>query len=105
MRRRLSYRPGRTLSSRGDTALETVAAGLLGEFAADEDETAMARLAVLPGPLVIALQHHVHALKHIAVVVVAEGQNPLRAQDLLALAGDQILQPRHEFCRIERFVR
>ena len=34
-------------------------------------------LAVLPGPLVIAFQHHVHALKHIAVVIVAEGENAL----------------------------
>ena len=84
--------------------LEAVADGLLRQFAADEDEAALARLAVLPGPLMIALQHHVHALKHVAIVIVAEGQNSLRAQDLLALAGDQVLQPRHEFGGIERLV-
>src|ERR1700694_2027736 len=105
MRWRPNCRPDRTLSSRGDTALETVADDLLRQFAADEDETALARFAVLPGPLVIALEHHVHALKHVTVVIVAERQNSLRAQNLLALAGDQVLQPRHEFGRIERLVR
>src|ERR1700730_11869826 len=100
-----SYRRDLTLSSRGDTALKTVTDGLLGQFAADEDEAALARFAVLPGPLVIALQHHVHALKDIAVVIVAEGENSLRAQNLLALAGDQVLQPGHELGGIERLVR
>ena len=61
-------------------------------------------LAVLPLPLMIAFQHHVHALEHVAVVIVGEGQDALRAQDLLALAGDEVLQPRHEFGRIERLV-
>src|ERR1700738_1580221 len=105
MRWRPNCRPDQTLSSRGDTALETVADRLLGQFAADEDEPALARFAVLPGPLVIALEHHVDALKHVAVVIVAERQNSLRAQNLLALAGDQVLQPRHEFGGIERLVR
>src|ERR1700730_8177654 len=105
MRWRPNCRPDRTLSSRRDTALKTVADRLLGQFAADEDETALARLAVFPGPLGIALEHHVHALKHIAVVIVAEGEDALRAQDLLALAGDQVLQPGHEFGGVERLVR
>src|ERR1700722_20812229 len=64
----------------GDALLEAVADGLLGQFAADEDETALARLAVFPGALVIAFQHHVHALEHIAVVVVAERHDALRVQ-------------------------
>ena len=84
---------------------KAVADHLLGQFAADEDETALARLARFPGALVIALQHHVHALKDIAIVIVAEGQNAFRAQDLLALARDQVLQPRHELGRVERLVR
>src|ERR1700722_8463072 len=104
MRWRLSQ-PDRTLSSRGDTARKTVADDLLRQFAADEDQTAFARLARLPGALVIALEHHVHALEDIAVVIVAERQNPLRAQYLLALARDQVLQPGHEFGGIERLVR
>src|SRR6476646_6068550 len=95
-------RPGRTLSSRGDTALKTVADRLLRQFAADEDEAALARFALLPGPLVITLQHHMHALKDIAVVIVAEGKNPFLAQNLLALAGDEVLQPGHELGGIER---
>src|ERR1700728_1985821 len=89
----------------GDALLEAVADGLLGQFAADEDQTALARLAVFPGALVIAFQHHVHALKDVAIVVVTEGENSLRAQDLLALAGDQVLQPGHEFGGVERLVR
>jgi len=48
-----------------------------GNSRADEDKTALARLAVLPRPLVIALEHHVHALEHVTVVIVAEGQMPL----------------------------
>src|ERR1700688_3439958 len=104
MRLRLSQ-PDRTLSSRGDTARKAVADDLLRQFAADEDQTAFARLARFPGALVIALQHHVHTLEDIAVVVVAERQNPLRAQNLLTLAGDQVLQPWHEFGSIERLVR
>src|SRR6476659_6816199 len=98
-------RRDRTVSSRGDTALKAVADGFFGQFAADEDETALARLAVFPGALVIAFQHHVDALKHIAVVIVAEGQDALRAQYLLAFAGDQVLQPGHELGGVERLVR
>src|SRR6267154_3442363 len=98
-------RPDRTASSRGDTALKAVADHLLRQFAADEDKPTFARLAVLPLPLMVALEHHVDALKHIAVIVVGEGENALRAQDLLSLGGDEVLQPRHELGRIERLVR
>src|ERR1700743_943940 len=92
----------RTRSLRRDALLEAVADLLLRQFATDEDEAAFARLAVFPGPLMIALPHHVHALEDVAVVVIAEFGNPFRAQDLLALAGDQVLQPRHELGGIER---
>src|SRR4051812_38264471 len=88
--------------SRDDAVLKTVADHLFRQFAADEDEAALARLAVLPGALVIALQHHVHALEHITVFIAAEGEDALGAQNLLALAGNQVLQPWHEFRRIER---
>src|SRR5882757_2530118 len=98
-------RPDRTASSRGDTALKAVADHLLRQFAADEDKPAFARLAVLPLPLMVALEHHVDALEHVAVIVVGEGENALRAQDLLSLGGDEVLQPRHELGRIERLVR
>src|SRR6478609_1020551 len=98
-------RPDRTASSRGNTALKAVADHLLRQFATDEDETAFARLAVFPLTLMIALEHHVHALEHVAVIVTGKGEDAFRAQDLLSLGGDEILQPRHEFGRIERSVR
>src|SRR6185312_8879897 len=90
-------RPDRTRSSRDDAALEAFADRLFGQFAADEDEAALAGLAVFPRPLVVALQHHVHALEDVAVFVVAESKNTLRAQDFLTLARHQVLQPWHEF--------
>src|SRR5882757_292115 len=96
--------PVRTRSSRDDAALEAVANELLGQFATDEDETALARLVLLPFPLMVAFQHHVHALEDIAVVVIVEGEDTLGAQDLLALAGDEVLQPGHELGRVERLV-
>src|SRR5215471_18069036 len=92
------------LSSRDDAAFKALANGLLRQFATDKDEAAFARLALPPFPLVIALQHHVHALEHIAVLVAGEGQNALRAQNFLAVGRDQVLQPGHELRRIERLV-
>ena len=53
----------------------------------------------------IAFQHHVDALEDIAVVVIAKGEDTFRAKDLLALAGDQVLQPGHELGGIERSIR
>ena len=94
----------KTLSSRDDAALKTLANGLLRQFAADEDEAALALLAVLPFPLVVALQHHVDALEDVAVVIVVEGEDALGAQDLPALHLHQVLEPRHELLRIERLV-
>src|SRR6185437_6958570 len=104
MRWRPARCPARTCSSRGDAAFKAVADRLLRQFAADEDKPTLARLAVLPFALVIALQHHVHALENVAVVVIGEGENALRAKDLLALGCDQVLQPWHELCRVERLV-
>src|SRR5215510_7009442 len=91
-------RRDRTLSSRDDAALKAVADHLLRQFAADKDDPALAPLAVLPSPLVIALQHHVHALENVAVVIVAEGEDAFGAQNLLAFGRNELLQPRHEFC-------
>src|SRR5437588_8416522 len=95
-------RPDQTASSRGDTALKAVTDHLLRQFTADKDETALARFIVLPLPLMVALEHHVHALEHVAVVIAGEGEDALRAQDLLPLGGHEALQPRHELVRIER---
>src|SRR6185436_10048987 len=103
-RRWRRIRSRRTLSSRDDAALKTVADQLLRQFTADKDDPAFAPLAVLPFPLVVTLQHHVHALEHIAVFIIAESEDALGTENLLAFAGDELLQPRHEFGRIERLV-
>src|SRR4029077_236006 len=92
----------RSLSLPGDTALKALADHLLGQFAADEDDAAFASFAFLPGSLMITFQHHVNALEDITVVIVAEGKDSFGTQDVLAFAGNQVLQPRHEFGRIER---
>src|SRR5580704_10613974 len=89
-------------SSRGDAAFKAVADRLLRQFATDEDEAALPRLVILPFPLVVALQHHMHTLEDVAVVVTGKGEDALRAQDLLALGLNQVLQPGHELGRIER---
>src|ERR1700756_1412757 len=78
-------------SSRRETALEAVADGLLGQFTTDEDKPALARLAILPLPLMIALQHHVHALEDVAVVIALEGEDALGPQDLLTFGRTKVL--------------
>src|SRR3954466_2888579 len=98
-------RPGRTLSSRGNTALKAVADQLLRQFAADEDGAVSPPFVVLPLTLMVALEHHVDALEHVAIVVAGKGQDALRTQDLLSLLGDEVLPPRHELGRIERLIR
>src|SRR6266702_1618263 len=66
-------------------ALEALADLLLRQIAPDEHDAAFARLAVLPRPLVIAVEDHVDALEHEALRVVLERQDALRAQDARAL--------------------
>src|SRR5690242_20987141 len=44
----------------GDAALKAFGDGLARQVAADEDDTAFALLVLVPGPLVIAVQNHVH---------------------------------------------
>ena len=70
-----------------DLALELA----LFQIAADEDHAAGALLAVLPRALVIAVEDHVHALKHEALGVVLERQNALGAQDVRPVLGDEVL--------------
>src|SRR5215472_17092033 len=54
---------------------------LLGQLAADEDDAAFALLARLPRALMVAVENHVHALEHEALVVVLERQDALAAQN------------------------
>src|SRR6516164_7280669 len=91
-------------SSGNDAAFEAGANEFFRQFAANEDDAAFALLAVLPFPLMIAFQHHMHTLEDIAVIIAGEGKYALRAQDLLALGLDQVLQPGHEQHGIERLV-
>jgi hypothetical protein len=56
----------------GDAALETLRDRLARQIAADEDDAAVALLAVFPRALVIAVEDHVHALKHKALIVILE---------------------------------
>src|SRR5690606_37769556 len=90
--------------SRRDAPFKAVANGLLGQFATDEHQPALAWLALFPRALMIALKHHMHALEHVAIVIAAECEDALGAQDLLALGRHQLLQPRHELVGIERLV-
>src|SRR5437899_2555498 len=74
---------------------------LLRQLAADEDEPAFALLAVLPGALVIAIEDHVHALEHEAIVIVLECKNALAAQDARPFGLHEVLHPGKEFVGIE----
>src|SRR6266851_138433 len=82
--------------------LEAFADHALGQFAADEYEPAFALFAVAPVALMVAVQHHVDALEGEALGVVLERQDPFGAEDVLALLGDQVLDPGKELIRIER---
>src|ERR1700722_3564788 len=88
----------------GHALRKSLADHLLRHVAADEDGAAHARLAVLPCPLMIAVEDHVHALEHETLGVVLERENTLAAQDLLPLLRHQVLDPREELVGIERLL-
>src|SRR6185295_17183661 len=71
---------------------------------ANENEAALALLASLPRPLVIAVENHVHALEHEALVVVLEGEDALAAQNARPLLLHEVLHPGEELVRVERLV-
>src|SRR5215468_10481724 len=75
-----------------------------GQLAADEDDAAFAFLTRLPGALVVAVENHVHALKHEALVVVLERQDTLAAQNVRPLDLHELLHPRKELVGVERLV-
>src|SRR5215475_9945269 len=77
---------------------------LLRQLAADEDDAALALLARLPRTLVVAVENHVHALKHEALVVVLERQDALAAQNARPLRLHEVLHPGEELVRVERLV-
>src|SRR5438552_2367613 len=59
----LSLMSGQRALSR-DAAFKARSNQLFGQFAPDKDCTADTVLAVFPLPLVVAIEHHVHALEH-----------------------------------------
>src|SRR5262249_37230960 len=83
---------------------ESLADHLLGHVAADENGAAEALLAVLPRPLMIAVEDHVHALEDEAFGIVLERQDALAAQDLRPFLRHQVLDPGEELVGIERLV-
>src|SRR5579871_339026 len=88
----------------GDAALKTFGNGLARQVAADEDDAAFALLVFVPGPLVIAVENHMHALKHEALVIALERQDALAAQNVGPFLLHQVLNPGKEFIWIERLV-
>src|SRR5207244_4010787 len=85
-------------------AFESLPDLLLRQLAADEDDAAFTRLALLPRPLVITVEDHVHALEHESLVIVLERQNALAAQDARSILLHEVLHPRKELVRIEWLV-
>src|ERR1700736_3318021 len=83
-------------------ALEPLADLLLRQIAADEDDAALALLALLPRALMIAVEDHVHALEHEALVVVLEGEDALAAQDARSHLLHEVLHPGKELVRVEQ---
>src|SRR5215469_11968959 len=114
MRLLRSHREERACKVRGLRKLKAVpsrrAAGkafpdlVHGQLAADEDDAAFAFLARLPRALVVAIENHVHALEHEALVVVLERQDALAAQDVRPLDLHELLHPGKELVGVERLV-
>src|SRR5215470_4819984 len=75
-----------------------------GQLAADEDDAAFAFLARLPRALVVAIENHVHALEHEALVIVLERQDALAAQNVRPLDLHELLHPGEKLVGVERLV-
>src|SRR5580704_17168585 len=86
----------------GDAAFEAGLDLFLRQVAADEYDPAFPLLPVLPWPLVIAVEDHVHALKDEPLVVALERQDALAAQDVGSVPLHEILHPGEELVGIER---
>src|SRR6516225_5875920 len=112
MRLLRSHREERACKVRGLRKLKAVpsrrAAGkafpdlVHGQLAADEDHAAFAFLARPPRTLVVAIENHVHALEHEALVVVLERQDALAAQNVRPLDLHELLHPGEKLVRVER---
>ena len=85
-------------------ALKAFADVRLRQIAADEHDAADARLVRLPVALMVAVEDHVHALKHEALRVVLERQDALAAQNARTFTLNEVLNPREEAVGVERLV-
>src|SRR5262245_37553577 len=74
-------------------AFEAFGDHLAGQVAADENDPAVAFLARLPWPLMIAVENHVHALENESLVVVFECENAFAAQNVRTFLLYQVLHP------------
>ena len=77
--------PGMTLSvwhDSGDAAFKALTDFIFGQIAPDEHDAAVANLVPAPGPLMIAVEDHVDALKHETLGIVLERQDAFAAQDV-----------------------
>src|SRR5215471_11431872 len=82
--------------------LKALADHAFGQFPTDEYDPAFALFAVAPVALMVAVQHHMDALEGKALRVVLECQDAFGAEDVLALLGDQVLDPGEKLVRIQR---
>src|SRR5438132_14125231 len=99
----LTALPGMTvIIGSGDAAVKAGLDPLLRQVAADEYDPAVPLLPVLPWPLVIAVEDHVHALKDEPLVIALERQDALAAQNVGSVPLHEILHPGEELVGIER---
>src|SRR5262245_2832428 len=71
------------------------------ELAPDEHEAVVAGRAA-PRSLELAVEHHVHAVEDVAAVLILEIEDALHAEDVLALALHQIVEPLVELAAVEQ---
>ena len=81
--------------------MHALAQFVLLQVAADEDDLRFALLARPPFALRVAVEDHVHALKHEALGIVLERENAFRAKDVGPLALHEIVDPGQELVGID----
>src|SRR5262245_45553983 len=85
----------------GDAVLKALSNSVFGQIAADENDTTVPILVGAPRSLVIAIEDHMHALKHETLRIVLERENAFAAEDIRSVLGNQILNPGKELVGIE----
>src|SRR6476620_2187487 len=88
----------------GDAAFKALTNSVFRKITSDDDDTTIAFFIRAPRSLVVAVENHVHALKHEALGIVLERKDSLAPQNVRAVLRDEILNPRKELVGIERLV-